>query len=156
MATTLIGGSLSNAALIQLAEAPLKALSIDVPPQGEATIRCLGLVGSFTKGTGRFSTIAVDTTYLTLNGAGQIDLGTETMALELYPLARLSGASVAVPGLVEGALRAVQGRLDASGFDQLGLLIDAWLGGDRPQTCSDAGLVPRQADGNRRYRRPAG
>jgi hypothetical protein len=37
----------------------------------------------------------------------------------------------------------VQGRLDASGLDKLGLLIDAWFGGDQPETCSDAGLVPK-------------
>jgi len=39
-------------------------------------------------------------------------------------------------------LRAPRGRLDATGLDQLGLLIDAWFGGDHPQTCSDAGLAP--------------
>jgi hypothetical protein len=47
-----------------------------------------------------------------------------------------------VPVLVEGPLRAPHGRLDASGLDELGLLIDAWFGGDQPQTCSDAGLAP--------------
>jgi hypothetical protein len=43
---------------------------------------------------------------------------------------------------VEGPLIAPHGRLDASGLDELGLLIDAWFGGDHPQTCSDAGLAP--------------
>jgi hypothetical protein len=36
--------------------------------------------------------------------------------------------------------------LDASGLDLLGLLIDAWFGGDQPQTCSDAGLAPPRTD----------
>jgi HAD superfamily hydrolase (TIGR01509 family) len=76
----------------------------------------------------------------------QVDLGAETLALKLHPLARLSGSSVSVPVLVEGPLHAPNGRLDASGLDQLGLLIDAWFGGDRPQTCSDAGLAPQPAD----------
>jgi hypothetical protein len=78
---------------------------------------------------------------LELNGVGQIDLGKETVALKLHPLAQVSGSSVSVPVLVEGPFRDVQGRLDASGLDQLGLLIDAWFGGDRPTTCSDTGLV---------------
>jgi hypothetical protein len=43
--------------------------------------------------------------------------------------------------LVEGPFRAIEGRLDANGFDKLGLLIDAWFGGDHPRACSDAGLV---------------
>jgi uncharacterized protein involved in outer membrane biogenesis len=139
---TMTHGSLSNAALIKLASASLTALGIVVPAQGETVIRCFGLVGSFKKGVGRFDTIAVNNTYLELTGTGQIDLGTETVALKLHPLTQLAGASVAVPVLVEGPFRDLQGRLDASGLDQLGLLIDAWFGGDAPKTCSDAGLVP--------------
>lgn len=136
------GGSISNAALIQLTQASLEALSIQVPAQGETAIHCLGIIGSFSKGIGRFKTIALDTTYLELDGAGQVDLGTETVALKLHPLAQVSGSAVSVPVLVEGPFRAVKGRLDASGLDKLGLLIDAWFGGDKPETCTDAGLVP--------------
>jgi hypothetical protein len=139
---TMTHGRLSNAALIELASASLQALGIEVPARGETAIRCFGIVGSFNAGVGRFRSIALDTTYLQLNGAGQVDLGAETLALKLHPLARLSGSSVSVPVLVEGPLQAPQGRLDASGLDQLGLLIDAWFGGDQPQTCSDAGLAP--------------
>ena len=40
-----------------------------------------------------------------------------------------------------GPLRSLRGRLDASGLDQVGLLIDALFGGDKPDTCTDAGLV---------------
>ena len=145
-AATMTRGSLSNAALIELASASLQALGIEVTAQGETAIRCFGIIGSFNAGVGRFRSIALDTTYLQLDGAGQVNLGAETLALKLHPLARLSGSSVSVPVLVEGSLRAPQGRLDASGLDELGLLIDAWFGGDQPQTCSDAGLAPPPAD----------
>ncbi len=67
-------------------------------------------------------------------------------ALKLHPLARLSGSQVSVPVLVEGPFRAIHGRLDADGLDKLGLLIDAWFGGDQPRTCSDAGLAPPRTD----------
>jgi hypothetical protein len=118
-----------------------------VPARGETEIRCLGLVGSFHAGVGRFRTIALDTTYLQLSGAGQIDLGAEMLALKLHPMARLAGSSVSVPVLVEGSFRAVRGRLDASGLDELGLFIDAWFGGDRPpRTCSEAGLAPPRTE----------
>ena len=145
-AATMTHGSLSNAVLIELASASLQALGIEVPAQGETAIRCFGIVGSFNAGVGRFRSIALDTTYLQLDGAGQVDLGAETVALKLHPLARLSGSSVSVPVLVEGPIRAPHGRLDASGLDQLGLLIDAWFGGDQPKTCSDAGLAPPRTD----------
>jgi uncharacterized protein involved in outer membrane biogenesis len=144
-AATMTHGSLSNAALIELASASLRALGIEVPAQGETAIRCFGIIGSFAAGVGRFRTIALDTSYLQLDGAGQVDLGAETLALKLHPLARISGSSVSVPVVVDGPLHAPNGRLDASGLDQLGLLIDGWFGGDQPQTCSDAGLVPPPA-----------
>jgi AsmA protein len=144
-AATMTHASLSNAALIELASASLQALGIEVPAQGETAIRCFGIVGSFNAGVGRFRTIALDTSYLQLDGAGQVDLGAETLALKLHPLARISGSSVSVPIVVEGPLHAPNGRLDASGLDQLGLLIDGWFGGDQPQTCSDAGLAPPAA-----------
>jgi AsmA protein len=143
---TMTHGSLSNAALIELASASLQGLGIEVSAQGETAVRCFGIIGSFNAGVGRFRSIALDTTYLQLDGAGQVDLGAETLALKLHPLARLSGSSVSVPVLVEGPLRAPHGRLDASGLDELGLLIDAWFGGDQPQTCSDAGLAPPPTD----------
>lgn len=141
-AATMTGGSLSNAALISIASASLEALNIKVPAEGETAIRCFALVGSFSNGDGRFRTIVLDTTHLQLDGTGQVDLGTETLLLKLYPLARLSSALVAVPVLVDGPFRSVSGRLDASGLDKAGLLIDALLGGDQPNTCADAGLAP--------------
>lgn len=137
---TSVGGSLSDAALVELAGSPLAALGIKVPPDGQTSIRCFGLIGAFSQGVGRFPTIALDTGYLDLDGAGQVDLGRETLALKLHPLAHLSGSRVAVPVLVEGGLRDIHGRLDASGLDKLGLLIDAWFGGDHPRICTEAGL----------------
>ena len=136
-----IGGQLSNAAFIKLTSASLDALGIQVPAQGETTLRCLGLVGSFAKGVGRFHTIALETTYLSLTGVGQVDLGQETVAFKLNPLVQISGSPVSVPVLVDGSFRAIEGRLDASGLDKLGLLIDAWFGGDHPETCSDTEII---------------
>ena len=140
---TAVNGSLSNAALLALTSDALKALGMTVPPQGQTQLVCLGLQGQFTKGVGAFSTIAMETTYLSLEGVGQIDLAREVLALKLYPMAQLSGAQVRVPVVVAGPFRAVHGRLDASGLQQLGLFVDALFGGDRPRACTDAGLIPR-------------
>jgi AsmA protein len=141
---TLTHGSVSNAALTELASASLEALGIQVPKQGETAIHCFGLIGAFQAGVGKFPTIALNSTYLDVSGVGQVDLGAETLALRLYPMARLAGSSVSVPVIIEGPLRSAQGRLDASGLDRLGLLIDALFGGDQARTCSEAGLQPSQ------------
>lgn len=143
---TLTHGSLSNAALTELASASLKALGIQVPDQGETAIHCFGLIGTFQAGTGKFRTIALNSTYLNVSGTGQVDLGAETLALKLYPMAQLASSSVSVPVVIAGPLRSAQGRLDASGLDKLGLLIDALFGGDQPQTCSEAGLPSSQPE----------
>jgi AsmA protein len=139
---TVLGGALSNAAFVKLASASLDALGIAVPARGETTLHCLGLVGVVSKGVAKLRTIALDTTYLELSGVGEVDLGKETVAFKLTPLAQISGSPVSVPVLVEGPFRAIKGWLDATGLDQLGLLIDSLFGGDDPDTCTDAGLVP--------------
>jgi uncharacterized protein involved in outer membrane biogenesis len=137
----MIDGKMSNAALIALASASLQALGIDVPAQGETEIHCFGVVGAFDHGIGRFGTIAVSSTYLEIAGAGQFDLRTETAALKLHPTAQITGSPVSVPVVVDGPLRTLQGRLDATGMDQIGLLIDGLFGGDKPSTCVDAGFL---------------
>lgn len=135
-------GSVSNAALVDLAAASLKALNIRVPADGETRIRCFGVAGTFSKGVARLSTLALASTYLTMEGAGEVDLGRETLALKLKPLARVSGSSVSVPVVVEGPFRSAQGKLDAGAFAKVGIFIDALFGGDTPATCANAGLLP--------------
>jgi len=144
---TAAGGQLSNALFTRLTAALLDALGIKVPAQGETALRCLGLIGSFNEGVGRFRTIALETTYLSLGGVGQVDLGHETVAFQLHPLAQVSGSPVSVPVVVEGPFRAISGRLDATGLEKLGLLLKAWTGGDQSTACADAGLVPGSPKG---------
>ncbi len=144
---TATDGRLSNAALIQLTSASLDALGIKVPAQGETKLGCLGLAGVFTNGVGALRTIALETTYLSLEGVGQVDLAQETVAFQLNPLAQVSGAAVSVPVVVEGPFRNIQGRLDATGLEKLGLLLNAWFGGDTPNACANAGLLPDRTGG---------
>jgi uncharacterized protein involved in outer membrane biogenesis len=144
---TALDGQLSNSAFRRLTSAFLDALGIQVPDEGETAIRCLGLAGSFSKGVALFQTIALETTYLSVEGVGQVDLARETVAFTLRPLARVSGSSVAVPVVVEGPFRAISGRLDAGGFEKLGFLLNAWTGDDQSTACADAGLVPGRPAG---------
>ena len=145
VSATLVDGRMTNAAFSLLTAASLDALGIKVPPQGETALRCMGLVGTFAKGVGLFKTIALDTTWLQLDGGGKVDFGNETVALKLRPMAQVSGSSVAVPVVVEGPFHAVRGRLDADGLDKLGLFIDGLFGGDHSTACADAGLGPKPA-----------
>ena len=147
VSVTSTGGRMSNAAFLQLTSSALGALGIKVPAQGETALRCLGVAGAFDHGVARLRTIALETTYLSLEGAGQVDLGRETVAFRLNPLAQVSGSAVSVPVVVEGPFNAIAGRLDADAFDKLGLLFSAWFGGDHPTACADAGLLPGHGQG---------
>ncbi|GAB0117771.1 AsmA family protein [Acidisoma sp. 7E03] len=140
LSATMGAGSIRNQALIDLAAASLKALNIVVPRDGMTQIRCFGLAGTIDRGVASVSTLALNSTYLQLDGQGQIDLGRESLALKLTPLARVSGSSVAVPVVVDGPFRTAQGRLDAGALQKVGILLDALFGGDRPRTCAESGL----------------
>lgn len=133
-------GQLSNRALIGMTSPALEALGITVPAAGEARLACFGLIGAFASGVGTFKTIALETSYLSLEGAGQVDLGRETVALKLQPMAQVAGSPVSVPVVVQGPFRNVSGALAADGFDKLGFLIDGLFGGDRSTACA---AVPR-------------
>jgi uncharacterized protein involved in outer membrane biogenesis len=149
VSAVLVGGRMTNTAFIMLTSASLEALGINVPAQGETSVRCLGLVASFTKGVGLVRTIALDTTYLQVDGNGQVDLAQETVSLKLHPLAQIAGSAIAVPVVVEGPFHAVKGRLDADGIDKLGLFIDSLFGSDSSTACIDAGFVPAAAAGGK-------
>lgn len=142
LSATMGAGSISNPALIALADASLKALNIAVPNQGNTAIRCFGIVSKITKGVAYISTLALSSTYLQMDGQGQVDLGRETLDLKLNPLARLSGSSVTVPVVVNGPFRTAKGALDAGALQKVGILLNALFGGDSPKTCADNGLLP--------------
>ena len=137
-----LGASIGDQALTALAGPALKQLGAPPPAGGRATIRCLGVDGTLQDGVVRLRTIALDAGALILSGSGMIDLGKETVALKLHPLARLAGSRVAVPVVVTGGFSSLHAGLDASGLDKVGLLIDALFGGDHPKTCAAAGLAP--------------
>ena len=136
-----VNGAMTNAAFKRLAGPALDALGITVPQDGETKLRCLGLAGRFENGVGAFPTIALETTYLSLEGVGRVDLARETVALKLAPLAALAGSHVAVPVIVEGPFADIKARLDATGLEQLGLFVDALFGGDTATACAHAGLT---------------
>ena len=136
LAARMGAGSLSNAALSDIAGAALSALHVHVPPEGRSIIRCLAVDGRFAHGIGQFGVIAVNSTYLNVDGAGEVDLGHERVALKLHPMARVAGSSVAVPVEVAGPFRDVTGRLDAGVLQKVGFFFDGLFGGDRTRGCA--------------------
>ena len=86
---------------------------------GTSQVRCLALRMDFTQGLGRIRALATDTSKLTLDGEGQINLQDQTADLHLRPRIRLGPTEVAAPVWLHGA------------FGQMTAALDPVLGGGR-------------------------
>ena len=132
------GGQLSNQAFVRMTHAALDALSITVPAEGTTTVNCFDLAATFRNGVGQIPLLALQTTYLHVEGAGEVDFGRETMAMKLQPMAQVAGSPVNVPVVLQGPFGHIEHRLDASGLDQIGFLFNGLFGGDKPGQCRAA------------------
>jgi AsmA protein len=79
---------------------------------GSVALRCLVLRASAAGGVATLHTATLDSARLLLSGAGSVNLGAETMALELRPMLRTGGAGVVVPVRVDGGWRDPKVALD--------------------------------------------
>ena len=111
---------------------------------GVTPVRCFALRLDAQHGVADVKALLLDTNLFYLEGSGSLNLGEETLALRLRPLARLGGTGVIVPLKVQGPFRNPKVEVDAAGAageaagiaaqaarnPQLGVIIGA-LGGDR-------------------------
>jgi AsmA protein len=111
---------------------------------GSLPVRCLAVRLDAHGGVADVRALLLDTSLFYLEGSGSVNLGNETLALRLRPLARLAGTGVIVPLRVGGGFRSPKVEVDAAGAageaagvaaqaarsPQLGIIIGA-LGIDR-------------------------
>jgi uncharacterized protein involved in outer membrane biogenesis len=116
---------------------------LDTGKGGTSALRCLAVRMEAKGGVGSFPALLVDSEPARVDGNGTVRLGPETLALRLYPLARLGGTGVSVPVNVTGTFLDPNVAVDAAGAAQgavsglantgtapLGMVIGK-LGGDR-------------------------
>jgi uncharacterized protein involved in outer membrane biogenesis len=85
---------------------------------GRTEVRCFALRLDAQNGTAAMRAFMLDTTRLRITGAGAINLGNESLALRLRPMARLGSTGVVVPLLLRGTLRQPAVTVDPSGAAQ--------------------------------------
>jgi AsmA protein len=126
----LVSGTLGR--VLQRARLP------DVTAQpGVLPVRCLAARFDIQHGAADARALLLDTSLFYVEGGGAVDLGAETLALRLRPLARLGGTGIIVPLRIEGGLRKPKVTVDAAGDASaqktngppLGIIIGA-LGGN--------------------------
>jgi AsmA protein len=103
---------------------------------GRTRLRCAAIRLDFTDGVGSSTALVLDSQRVLVQGAGQVHLTDETLALRLRPLLRTGGTGLVVPVRVDGTLREPKAIVDseaaavAAGEAALGTQTgrDNWLG----------------------------
>jgi AsmA protein len=163
---TMVNGTVTDAVLEGALGAALDAAG--VPPIGGSTdVRCFALRTDFHHGQGEVQALSLDTSRLSLDGDGTVDLGDETLSLHLRPVVRVGGSGVAAPVLLHGGFHSLKASLEpAMDGGRFGLTI----GGPAPNDNACVGKLadargglagpmpaaaPMQAPGNGKHKKPA-
>jgi AsmA protein len=78
-------------------------------------LRCFALRADLKSGVATIEPVALNTPALIVDGNGDVDLGRETLALQMRPRAKIGGTGIAVPVRVSGPIREPSAKIDISG-----------------------------------------
>jgi hypothetical protein len=101
------GGTVDNRLLGSLLGKVLNSLNaLDlVGKGGNSELRCFGMRVDASNGVAAIKVLALNSSLLTMTGAGTVNLGAETVAMALRPQARVAGTSLVIPVAVSGPIR---------------------------------------------------
>jgi AsmA protein len=101
---------------------------------GVSDVRCFAARIDARNGVGTFRTLELSSSLLTVSGGGTVNLGQETVSLQLRPEGRVGGNAVIVPVRVTGPIRSASVSLDpaAAAEANAGAVAGAALGKETP------------------------
>ena len=112
---------------------PLNALNL-AGRGGSSDLRCLAARLDFLRGTGTVRGLALSSSALTMTGTGSVNLGSDTLDLQLKPHAKLAGTILVVPMHVTGPIGAPATRIERldAAEDNAGTVAGAIIGDATP------------------------
>jgi uncharacterized protein involved in outer membrane biogenesis len=111
----------------------LNALDL-VGKGGSSELKCFAGLMEARRGIGTVQPLALSSSLLTMTGSGSVNLGGETLAMELRPQARIGGTAVVIPVSVTGAIRNPRVGINKIGAAEsnAGTVASALLGSTTP------------------------
>jgi uncharacterized protein involved in outer membrane biogenesis len=82
---------------------------------GSSELRCFALRADAHHGVAELRALLLESSLLTMDGGGSINLGDETLSLALRPQGRVAGTGLVVPMQVTGPIRDPQAKVNAIG-----------------------------------------
>lgn len=103
----LAGGTIDNRLLGSLLGKVMDSLNaLDlVGKGGTSELRCFAVHAAAQNGQARIEPLVLASSLLTMTGSGSVNLGAETLALQLRPQARIGGTGLVIPLEVSGSIR---------------------------------------------------
>ncbi len=100
-------GTVDAQSLGHLLEPVLKKANLPgLPSQsGSTDLRCFALRADLRDGVAEFRALELNSSKLTMDGTGSVNLGDETLAMQLRPQGRLGGTVIVVPLRLTGPIR---------------------------------------------------
>ncbi len=126
----------------------LNALDL-VGKGGSSDLRCFAALMQARHGVATIQPLALSSSLLTMTGSGTVNLGGETLAMELRPQARLGGTAVVIPVSVAGPIRNPRVGMNKLGAAEsnAGTVASAVLGSATPLGALGRPYRRQQADG---------
>ncbi len=137
----MVNGEVSDELLQDLIGPALDAAQVPGIGGGTSQVRCLAARFNFTNGVATIRTLAADTSKLSLDGSGTVNLQTQAVDMHLRPRLHVGPTEVAAPVSVTGQLGSLKATLDpVLGGGRVGISIG---GAPGPSVCAGQLAVAR-------------
>jgi uncharacterized protein involved in outer membrane biogenesis len=138
----MVNGTVEDTLVEALIGAALDTAGVQSFGGGSSQVRCFAMRIDFQHGRGIFRALAADTSRLTLDGSGELDLAAQTADLHLRPRVRLGPTEIAAPVSLRGPFNQMRASLDpVLGGGRFGLTIGSAPAG--PSSCISKLAVAR-------------
>ncbi len=132
---SMVNGMLDGELIQTLIGDSLNAAGVPSIGTGNASVRCLALRAEFSHGIADMRALAADTSRLSLDGSGEIDLAAETFDLHLKPSLHTGAIAATAPVSLTGPFAAPKAALDPVMGGRVGFSLNTNPDDAAPSAC---------------------